>query len=106
MATLRLRYVHSFVDKTGRVRFYFRYRGQRWALPGHPGTTEFTETYDALRRECLTKPVADNIVFGPGTCGLCDRKISRQWRFHVEGAGDDSVLPNNLGPTERFAALR
>lgn len=25
MATMRLRYVHSFVDKTGRVRYYFRH---------------------------------------------------------------------------------
>jgi hypothetical protein len=46
MATLRLKYVHSFVDKTGRARFYFRYCGRRWPLPGEPGTAEFGERYD------------------------------------------------------------
>ena len=25
----------------GRARFYFRYRGKRWPLPGEPGTAEF-----------------------------------------------------------------
>ena len=50
MAALRLRDVHSFIDKTGRVRFYFRYRGKRWALPGEPGTTEFMASYDDLRQ--------------------------------------------------------
>ena len=69
MATLRLKYVHSFVDKTGRARFYFRYRGKRWPLPGEPGTTEFAACYDALRHECLITRPADNVAFGPGTVG-------------------------------------
>jgi integrase len=38
MAMMRLRYVHSFVDKTGRVRFYFRHQGRRWPLPGQSGS--------------------------------------------------------------------
>jgi len=74
MATMRLRYVHSFVDKTGRVRFYFRYRGKRWALPGEPGTPEFSECYGALRRKCLAMQQADNVAFGPGTVGLVIEK--------------------------------
>ena len=52
MATMKLRYVHSFVDKTGRVRFYFRHRGQRWPLPGQPGSAELGAaammSYDAI----------------------------------------------------------
>ena len=54
MATLRLKYVHSFIDKTGRVRYYFRHSGKRWALPGVPGSTEFSLRYDQLRRECIS----------------------------------------------------
>ena len=46
MATMRLRYVHSFVDRTGRVRFYFRHRGKRWPVPGEPGSAEFAASYD------------------------------------------------------------
>src|SRR6476660_2428445 len=68
MATLRLRYVHSFVDKTGRVRFCFRHRGKRWALPGEPGTAEFTVAYDALRQQYV-QPTPSNIAFAPATLG-------------------------------------
>jgi integrase len=82
MATLRLKYVHSFVDKTGRTRFYFRYRGKRWPLPGEPGTAEFGERYDALRRECLvTKAHSNNVVFGPGTVGQVIEKYLASAQF-------------------------
>jgi integrase len=70
MATMRLQYVHSFVDKTGRVRFYFRHRGKRWPLPGVPGSTEFSLRYDQLRRECaVSEPRRNNVHFAPHTLG-------------------------------------
>jgi enterobacteria phage integrase len=69
MATMRLRYVHSFVDKTGRVRFYFRHCGKRWPLPGEPGSAAFAARYDELRRECLVARAPNNVAFGPGTIG-------------------------------------
>jgi hypothetical protein len=40
MTTVRLRYVHSFVDRHGHARYYFRIRGQRWPLPP-PGRSRF-----------------------------------------------------------------
>jgi integrase len=70
MAMMRLRYVHSFVDKTGRVRYYFRHRGKRWPLSGVPGSTEFSLRYDQLSRECaVSEPRNDNIHFAPHTLG-------------------------------------
>jgi integrase len=73
MATMRLRYVHSFVDKTGRVRFYFRYHGERWPLPGEPGSAAFAARYDELRqRHVRTTP--GNVVFGPHTMGAVIEK--------------------------------
>src|SRR5262245_48619674 len=74
MAILRLRYVHSFTDKTGRVRYYFRYRGKRWPLPGQPGSTEFSAAYDEAQRRALTDSLADadrpnNVVYADGTLG-------------------------------------
>jgi integrase len=74
MAMLRLKYVHSFVDKTGRVRYYFRYRGQRWPLAGQPGTTEFSASYDDAQRQAQQKVLKDadrpdNIVYADGTLG-------------------------------------
>lgn len=40
-----LRYVHAFIDRTGRARFYFRRFGKRTPLPGVPGSREFLEAY-------------------------------------------------------------
>ena len=48
LAILRLPYVHSFTDKTGRVRYYFRHRGKRWPLPGQPGSSRVTRLLDLV----------------------------------------------------------
>src|SRR6478672_9220068 len=49
MATIRLRYVNSFSNrdrKDGRVRYYFRRRGEKAIpLPGVPGSEEFMAAY-------------------------------------------------------------
>jgi integrase len=72
---MRLRYVHAFTDKTGRVRFYFRHKGKRWPLPGQPGSVEFSARYDELRRECaITEPCKANVAFGPHTLGAVIEK--------------------------------
>ena len=68
MATMRLRYVHSFVDKTGRVRYYFRHRGHRWPLPGLPGSKDFSTVYEALYREHIAKQ-KPTIAYAPATLG-------------------------------------
>jgi integrase len=43
--TLRLRYVHAFVDRHGTLRCYFRRHGTRTRLPGKPGDPEFLAAY-------------------------------------------------------------
>ena len=45
LASIRLKYVHAFRDRTGRMRYYFRLHGIRTALPGLPGSKEFMEAY-------------------------------------------------------------
>jgi integrase len=45
VTTIRLKYVHAFVDRHGRPRHYFRRHGKRVPLPGLPGSTEFQEAY-------------------------------------------------------------
>jgi integrase len=42
---LKLKYVTSFRDRHGKRRFFFRYRGQKFKLPGKPGSSEFMATY-------------------------------------------------------------
>jgi integrase len=46
MTSLRLRYVHAFVDRHGRPRHYFRRHGRRTPLPGLPGSVEFNRAYE------------------------------------------------------------
>ena len=48
MTRIRLRYVHEFVDRHGRPRFYFRRAGKRVPLPGSPFSAEFEAAYKAL----------------------------------------------------------
>ncbi len=45
---IRLKYIHAFRDRTGRMRYYFRRNGKRTSLPGEPGSTEFVGAYAAL----------------------------------------------------------
>jgi integrase len=42
---IRLAYVHAFLDRHGRSRYYFRRRGRRIPLPGLPGSAEFMTAY-------------------------------------------------------------
>jgi integrase len=75
VAFLRLKYVHAFVDKTGKTRFYFRYRGERWPLPGLPGTVDFAKRYDELRAAHVTpRATSDTLAFAPGTLGWAIEK--------------------------------
>jgi integrase len=48
LANLRLRYIHSFLDRHGKTRHYFRRPGFKGApLPGLPGSAEFMDAYQA-----------------------------------------------------------
>ena len=48
MTRLRLQFIHTFRDRHGKVRHYFRRRGRkRVPLPGLPGSDEFMATYKA-----------------------------------------------------------
>jgi site-specific recombinase XerD len=44
---IRLKYVHAFRGRMGRMRYYFRRHGIRTALPGLPGSNEFMAAYGA-----------------------------------------------------------
>jgi hypothetical protein len=48
MTRIRLRYVNEFIDRHGKVRYYFRRLGSRSVrLPGLPGSIEFMDAYQA-----------------------------------------------------------
>jgi hypothetical protein len=69
MTNIRLKYLQSFTDRFGHVRFYFRYRGNRWPLPA-PHEAGFAVRYDALLTEIKANPLAmKNVHFMRGSLG-------------------------------------
>lgn len=51
VATFKLKYVNSFVDRHGHPRNYFRRDGKSVSLPGSPGSAEFMDAYAAALAE-------------------------------------------------------
>lgn len=75
MTEVRLKYIHSFVDRHGHVRYYFRYRGQRWPIPA-PHEPAFATAYEARKAEIKNNPAArKNIVYLPGSLGAVIEKF-------------------------------
>jgi integrase len=70
MTSIRLKYLHSFRDRFGRAHYYFRYRGNRWPLPG-PHEEGFVTAYDALLTQMKANPLAlkNNVAFMRGSLG-------------------------------------
>lgn len=70
MTTIELPYMHSFVDRHGHARYYFRYRGNRWALPA-PGDPGFTAEYEAKKKLVTENPLQalGKVAFMVGTLG-------------------------------------
>ena len=66
LGVIRLKYVHAFRDRMGRMRYYFRRHGIRTALPGLPGSNEFMAAYGA---QVSKKPetVIPRSTAAPGT---------------------------------------
>jgi integrase len=63
---IRLKYVHAFRDRLGRMRYYFRQHGKRSALPGLPGSSEFMAAYAAQLNNPPTQ-VGQRSAAAPGT---------------------------------------
>lgn len=63
---IRLKYVHAFRDRMGRMRYYFRRHGIRTALPGLPGSNEFMAAYGAQLANA-PKKVIPRPKAAPGT---------------------------------------
>src|SRR5262249_49958793 len=105
MALLRLKYVHSFVDKTGCARYYFRYQGQRVKLPGSPGSAEFTAEYDALLRgiKAEQQQEKNNVAFGPGTLGQVIEKYLASAEFPNKAVSTQTVYRKLLDDLKGIA---
>jgi enterobacteria phage integrase len=62
----RLKYLHAFIDRNGKARYYFRRNGKRTSLPGILGSEEFMDAYAAcLADQPTTAP--RRAAAAPGT---------------------------------------
>lgn len=66
-AVIKLKYVHVFNDRTGRVRYYFRRHGKRTPLPGLPGSREFMDTYAQLLADAPSQSADKRVAAAEGT---------------------------------------
>jgi enterobacteria phage integrase len=63
MARIKLRYVNAFVDRHGKVRYYFRRPGSRSVkLKGLPGSIEFMSAYQAALATVAPPPASPKHV--------------------------------------------
>jgi hypothetical protein len=77
LASNRLDYVTSFNDRWGKRRYYFRYRHQKFKLPGKPGEAAFHDAYARLLAAVESGTLGrDNVAFIPGTIGSVIENIS------------------------------
>ena len=76
--TVALRYIHSFQDRYGNWRHYFRRPGfKQVPLPGHPGTPEFMEAYNAA---LMSKPSPEKPREPFGAPGTFHRLLADYYR--------------------------
>jgi hypothetical protein len=91
MTILRLRYVNGFRNrkrKNGRVRYYFRYRGQKAIpLPGLPGSEDFMAAYAAALgtlHDVYTAEIgADRTLPSTINALVIDYYRSDEWHNHL-----------------------
>lgn len=98
MTKIRLKYIHVFKDRHGKVRYYFRKKGQRIPLPGIPGSTDFMDAYQAaLEGNGTEKPKAS--APAPGSISAL---IAAYYRSADFKALRDSTKATYSGILERF----
>jgi integrase len=75
MTSIELPYIHAFLDRHGRARYYFRHKGKRWPLPS-PGDPGFMAAYEACKARIANPPQAPaRVAFLPGSLGWAIEKF-------------------------------
>jgi hypothetical protein len=63
MTRIKLKYVNAFIDRHGKIRYYFRRPGSRSVkLPGLPGSFEFMNAYQAALATAAPPPPSSKHV--------------------------------------------
>src|SRR5262245_66400256 len=94
------KYVHAFLDRHGKVRFYFRRRGfKRTPLPGLPWSPEFMAAYEAALAAQPQKVGRSRTR--PGTMGALAVSYFNSTGFRNMAASTQGVYRNII---ERFCS--
>jgi len=101
MSRIRLRYIHQWVDREGRVHRYFRRRGYpRVPLPGLPGSLEFMTAYQTALAGPRSAAGAGRSKPGSVAAVVAEYFDSQQY-FGSKSAGTQRMRRSILG---RFCA--
>lgn len=88
------KYIHEFIDRHGRIRRYFRYRGKSTPVPYRPGNAAF----DAMYGELLTANGLDaQRTSGGPRSGFV---------YYVRGAAGRIKIGFSEAPDQRIASLQ
>ena len=101
MTALRLRYVHRFRDRHGKLRHYFRRNGVRVQLPGEPGSAEFMAAYQAALAGQPQRPPIGAARVQPGTVAAV---VTAYFGSHDFNTLARSTQTTYRGILERFRA--
>lgn len=106
MTNVKLKYLDRFVDRHGKVRYYFRRgKGPRIALPGEPGSLEFIAAY----QKALDDTPAKVGIAGRGGKGTFDQltrdyfaspdflRLAPQTQAQYRGIIERFVINDNVG---------
>jgi hypothetical protein len=83
----KLRYVTDFNDRHKRRWYYFRYRGQKFKLPGKPGSSEFMAAYARYLAAVESGELGrdDNLAYIKGSIGwVIERFLDSDVGFKTE----------------------
>lgn len=101
---IEFRYIHSFKDRHGKERYYFRRHGIRKPLPGAPGDAEFIEAYHhALATVGAEQPLAaKDAPFPEGSVGVLVKLYLAESLAHKRNSKRTQYVTKLI--LERFAA--
>jgi integrase len=101
MSRIRLKFVHSFVDRHGRARFYVRRKGHRKVpLPGLPGSFEFMAAYAAAT--AVATPSIEVGAKKRSHPGSLSSAVAAYYTSHAFTALAPSTQGKQRGVLERF----
>ena len=95
---VHLKYLHSYKDRHGRRRFYFRRYGKNTALPGLPGSREFMDAYAVCLGRCEPKQIVRREPSPPRSFNALAIAYFGSANYRALALGSQSIYRRTLEP--------